>query len=296
MRKLGVEVPDCAATVKVGILLVGGGKYILSTVLLDRTKKNIYLLSSKASIQRLGSSILLLRLCKRGIIFLSNSVTSINNSVAKAGTCPHGVAPGACPICSNMGGGGLRPGERVQKPGEMSYHECAMIGAMMRAREAAQKEHELNLANRLEALKAFEQNMINLAQKIADFTAKIQNNILLKPAAFAIKTFVLPIVNLLKNIPNIIQNINEKFAQIKEKFIDIQDKLNAIFGEAKAFVEKKVSELVSNIKSKLETLFKVFKRNNTKDDETKIDEDKKIFRLKTFIQKILRKKKDDSKD
>lgn len=228
---------------------------------------------------------------------MSNAVSSINNnSIAKPGTCPHGVAPGACPICSNMGGGGLRPGERVQKPGEMSYHECAMIGAMMRAREAAQKEHEQNLAHRLDALKAFEQNMINLSQKIADFISNIQKNILLKPIAIATNIFILPVVNLLKNIPNIIQNISEKISQFKEKLIDIQDKLNAIFGEAKAFVEKKVSELVSNIKSKLETLFKVFKRNNTKDDETKIDEDKKIFRLKTFIQKILRRKKDDSED
>ena len=220
---------------------------------------------------------------------MGNSVSSINNSIVKAGTCPHGVAPGACPICSGMGGGGLRPGERVQKPGEMSYHECAMIGAMMRAREAAQKEHEQNLANRLEALKAFQQNMIQLAEKLAVFQKNMP--IIMKPLSIAINIFVLPIVNVLKNIPNIISNIQDKFAQIKEKFIDIQDKLNAIFGEAKNFLEKKVSELVSNFKSKFEILFKVFKRSNTKDDETKIDEDKKLFRLKTLIQKILKKKK-----
>ena len=224
---------------------------------------------------------------------MSNPVSIANMN--KAGTCPHGVAPGACPICSGMGGGGLRPGERVQKPGEMSYHECAMIGAMMRAREAAQKEHEQNLAQRLEALKNFQQNMIHLAEKLAAFQKNMP--LIMKPVSVAISVFVMPVVNLLKNIPNIINNIQDKFAQIKEKFIDIQDKLNAIFGEAKAFVEKKVSELVSNIKSKLETLFKVFKRNKTNDDETKIDEDKKIFRLKTFIQKILNRNKDnDSKD
>ena len=224
---------------------------------------------------------------------MSNPVSIANMN--KAGTCPHGVAPGACPICSGMGGGGLRPGERVQKPGEMSYHECAMIGAMMRARETAQKEHEQNLAQRLEALKNFQQNMIHLAEKLAAFQKNMP--LIMKPVSVAISVFVLPVVNLLKNLPEIITNLQNKITQIKEKFIDIQDKLNAIFGEAKAFVEKKVSELVSNIKSKLETLFKVFKRNNTKDDETKIDEDKKIFRLKTFIQKILnRKKNNDSKD
>ena len=227
---------------------------------------------------------------------MSNSVNSIANNAAKAGLCPHGTIPGACPICSGMGGGGLRPGERVQKPGEMSYHECAMIGAMMRAREAAQKEHEQNLAHRLEAIKTFEQNLINMAQKIADLGIKLNKFILTKPVAIMLNNIVVPVLKAIADLPNFIQNINEKFAQIKDKLIDIQDKLNAIFGEAKAFVEKKVSELVSNIKSKLETLFKVFKRNNTKDDETKIDEDKKIFRLKTFIKKILGKKKDDSEN
>lgn len=226
---------------------------------------------------------------------LANPIQSSN--INKPGTCPHGVAPGACPICSNMGGGGgLRPGERVQKPGEMSYHECAMIGAMMRAREAQQKMHEQNLALRAEALKAFEQNMINFAQKMAVFGNKLNNFLLTKPIALIVNNIAVPIIKAIANIPNFIQNVADKLTQIKEKLIDIQDKLNAIFGEAKAFVEKKVSELVSNVKSKLESLFKVFKRNNTKDDETKIDEEKKIFRLKTFINKILGRKKDDSED
>ena len=225
---------------------------------------------------------------------MTNAIQGAN--VNKAGTCPHGVAPGACPICSGMGGGGLRPGERVQKPGEMSYHECAMIGAMMRAREAQQKLHEQTLLSRAEALKAFEQQMINMAQKLADIGMKLNNNIFTKPIAFVVNNFALPILKAISNLPNIIMNFSDKISQIKEKFADIQDKLNAIFGEAKAFVEKKVSELVSSIKSNFERLFKVFKRNNTKDDETKIDEDKKIFRLKTFIQKILGKKKDDSEN
>lgn len=224
---------------------------------------------------------------------MANAIQSSN--INKAGTCPHGVAPGACPICSGMGGGG-RVGERPQKAGEMSYHECAMIGAMMRAREAAQKEHEQTLLHRAEALKAFEQNLINTAQKMADLGAKFRNNILLKPVTVIINNIVVPILKAIANLPNFIAGINTKIAQIKEKLIDIQDKLNAIFGEAKAFVEKKVSELISTIKSKLKSLFKIFKRNNTKDDETKIDEDKKVFRLKTWINKILRKEKDDTKD
>lgn len=220
---------------------------------------------------------------------MANAVNGTN--INKTGTCPHGVTPGACPICSNMGGGGgLRPGERVQKPGEMSYHECAMIGAMMRAREAQQKLHEQTLLQRAEALKTFEQNLINTVQKMAELSANIQKFLPLKPVAIVINNIAIPIIKSIANLPNIISNISERIAQFKEKFFDITDKLTAIFGETKAFIEKKVSELVSMVKTKFESLFKIFKRNNTKDDETKIDEDKKLFRLKTFINKILKKK------
>ena len=221
---------------------------------------------------------------------LSNSVPQVNKM--SSGLCPHGCAPGACPICSGMGGGSMRMGERPQKAGEMSYHQCAMIGAMMKARAAQEKAHEENMMRHIELLTKFEQTMVNLSQKLAEFTNRISNNILLKPVVFAINKLFVPILNIVQNIPNIISNIADKITQIKEKFVDIQDKLNALFGEAKAFVDKKISELVSNIKSKLETLFKVFKRNNAKDDETKIDEDKKIFKLKIFIQKIWKKKDD----
>jgi len=221
---------------------------------------------------------------------LSNSVPQVNKM--SSGLCPHGCAPGACPICSGMGGGSTRMGERPQKAGEMSYHQCAMIGAMMKARAAQEKAHEENMMRHVELLTKFEQTMVNLSQKLAEFTNRISNNILLKPVVFAINKLFVPILNIVQNIPNIISNIADKITQIKEKLVDIQDKLNALFGEAKAFVDKKVSELVSNIKSKLETLFKVFKRNNAKDDETKIDEDKKIFKLKIFIQKIWKKKDD----
>ena len=57
--------------------------------------------------------------------------------------------------------------------------------------------------------------------------------------------------------------------QIQEKIFDIQDKLNAIFGEAKAFIEKKVAEFIDIAKQKLESLFKIFKKDNTKNYSTK---------------------------
>ena len=224
---------------------------------------------------------------------MPNSVQNINK--VNAGTCPHGLAPGACPICSKMGGGGGRVGERPQKPGEMSYHQCAMIGAMMRAREHRIEAHEQNLEKHLEALKNFESTMAKLSENMIEFAERISNNILLKPAALIIKNIGVPIVNFIRNLPLIAANITERFIEIKEKFADITDKLTAIFGEAKAFIEKKVSELISAVKSKFEGLFKILKRNNTDDEDTKIDDDKRIFNLKTILHKLRRKKKKDER-
>ena len=207
------------------------------------------------------------------------------------------MSPSACPICSGMGGGGsMRVGERPQKAGEMSYHQCAMIGAMMKARQARIEAHENNLKQHAEAVLAFQQNLEKMAQNMLNFANNISNNFILKPVAFTITNIVVPITNFIKNLPNIISNFAERLSQFKQKIVDIQDKLNAIFGEAKAFVEKKVSEFVSALKSKFEDLFKIFKKDNAKDEDTKIDEDKKIINLKTLLHKLRKKKKDDTED
>ena len=195
-----------------------------------------------------------------------------------------------------MGGGSMRVGERPQKAGEMSYHQCAMIGAMMKARQARIEAHENNLKQHAEAVLAFQQNLEKMAQNMLNFANNISNNFILKPVAFTITNIVVPITNFIKNLPNIISNFAERLAQFKQKIVDIQDKLNAIFGEAKAFVEKKVSEFVSALKLKFEDLFKIFKKDNAKDEDTKIDEDKKIFNLKTLLHKLRKKKKDDTED
>ena len=216
-------------------------------------------------------------LSSKGSFLLATQVPNVNN--IKSGMCPHGLPPGACPICSNMGGGGgMRLGERPTKAGEMSYHECVMAGLAMRARENADKNHIKNLELRAEALLNFQNSL---------------NNATLKMVEFAQQNVLVPLVNFIKNIPVVVSNLFDRLALIKEKFVDIMDKLNAIIGEAKAFINKKISELVSTLKSKISNLFKIFKKNNTDDDDTKIDDDKKIFNLKTILHKIIRKKKKD---
>lgn len=223
---------------------------------------------------------------REGFLVLSTQVPNINKT--SSGLCPHGLPPSACPICSKMGGGGgLRAGERPQKVGEMSYHQCAMIGNMMRARELAEKRHAQQLEQHADMLKSFEATMSRLSNNLQNFIQQMSAGILTKPIAFIAQTIALPVVNVIQNIPKFIQ----QFQNLK---IEIQDKLNAIFGEAKNFIQKKIADIVSTVKSKFEGLFKIFKKHNAEDDDTKIDDDKKIFNLKNILRKIVRKKKDDN--
>ncbi len=224
---------------------------------------------------------------------MTGSVTNINS--VNTGTCPHGMAPGACPICSGMGGGS-RMGERPQKAGEWSYHKCAMMGALMKAREAREEAHEKNLNNHILSVKAFEQALVNASKKMAEFVSQIQSNLLLKPVAFVIKNTFIPTLNTVKNVITVFNTLLQKLSLFKEKIFEIQDKLNAIFGEAKAFIDKKISEIISTIKTKIKSLYTIFRKNSTENEDNKIDEDKKIFRLKSFINKILRKNQHDTEN
>ena len=216
-----------------------------------------------------------------------NELGSVNNQI-KPGCCAHGLPAGACPVCSQSGGGTLRQSDRNRKIGEMTYHECAMIGNMMKARALAQKNHETNLQHRAEALQQFETSMTKMAEKIAQFCERFSQSLLAKPIVFVLQNIALPTLNFIQNIPKFINNI-------KLNLPDITDKLCAIFGEAKAFISKKLDQVLNITKSITGWLFKIFKKRNTDDDDTKIDDDKKIFNLKTILNKIkeiLNKKKD----
>lgn len=210
---------------------------------------------------------------------MANKIPTVNK--VNTGLCPHGLPPSACPICSG-GMGGMRS-NKPRRSGEMTYHECAMAGNAIRARKAANKEHKQTLDIRLENFKNFEITIAKISLAIKELAKNFSNNFVTKPIAFVLNRIVLPVINLVKNISRfVIQIQNIKF--------EITDKLNAIYGEAKAFVEKKISELIKVLKTDIKSLFKIFRKNNTKDDDTKIDEDKKIFNLKTILHKIIRKK------
>ncbi len=213
-----------------------------------------------------------------------SSVTAV-----RSGLCPHGLPPGACPICSGMGGSSnkVQTADFSAKPGEMSWNECAAIGAFLKslknarlAREADYQSHLLNIA-------MFEKNMVKASQNLANFIQTLSGNALTKPVAIVLQNVAMPILQHIKNVP---VNIMNTIATISQKLADISDKLTAIYGELKAAINKKVSDFFNKVKKKLVSIFMIFTPNNDADEnELMVELEKKLEKLKQMLNKITRK-------
>ena len=212
----------------------------------------------------------------------------------KIGSCPHGLPMGACPICNGMAGGNsTTKRDTPRNVGEMTYNQCAAIGAILKAQKNAKAQAQHAEQNRLDALAEFQKNISNTHQRLVEYTTIINNTmpaIIAKPINFVLNTIVGNVLKFVQNIPNVINNISQFISQ---KLTDISDKLTAIYGELKASISEKVSKLLSDTKKKLKSLFFIFGTQETDDEEKKIEEAKRTFELKTFIQKLFRKTKNE---
>ncbi len=217
-------------------------------------------------------------------------LTTVQPNIVKAGTCPHGLPLGACPICNGMGGGGgMRKADFSAKPGEMSWNECAAIGAFLKAQQNAKLARQQDAQNFAQQAIAFQNAMTNASQRIATLTAAISANmppVISTPINFVLNTILGGTINFMKNIPQTIQNITQTISQ---KFADISDKIAAVVGEIKTAISKKITEPINEFKKKLKSLFGIFNPENTDNNDKQIDETKKAFKLKTFIHDLYKK-------
>lgn len=216
------------------------------------------------------------------------SLTAIQSNNSKIGTCPHGLPQGACPICSGMSGG-MKKADFSAKPGEMSWNECAAIGAFLKAQKNARLQREQDAQNFANNIKVFQNTLMNASQRLANiggFFAQNTPTIIARPVNFVLNTVLGGIVRTIANIPSTISNIIQT---VQQKLADISDKLTAMVGELKASIEKKISESLKTLKKKIKSIFSIFNSQNIDNEEKQIDETKKTFKLKTFIHDLYKK-------
>ena len=224
-------------------------------------------------------------------------LATIQTNSTRVGTCPHGLPLGACPICNGMGGGGgMRKADFSAKPGEMSWNECAAIGAFLKAQANAKAQRQQDIQNYALQLQAFQTAMDSAKARIAQLTQLISNSmptVIAKPINLIINTIAIGTLNLIRSIPTAISNTLQT---IQQKLTDISDKLTAIMGELKTAVEKKISETFNEIKKKVKSLFAIFSPLDAENEDKQIDETKRAFELKTFIHDLYRKLTEGEKD
>ena len=187
------------------------------------------------------------------------------------------------------GGGGMKKADFSAKPGEMSWNECAAIGAFLKAQQNAKIAREQDAQNFARQAIAFQNAIMNASQRIAVLTNAISNimpQAIAKPVNFVLNTIVGGTLNLIKNLPAAIQNFTQTIGQ---KFADISDKVAAVYGEIKTAISKKISEPLNEFKKKIKSLFNIFNPENTDNNEKQVDETKKAFKLRTFIHDLYKK-------
>ncbi len=225
------------------------------------------------------------------------SVTSLQTNSTRAGTCPHGLPLGACPICNGMsGGGGIKKADFSAKPGEMSWNECAAIGAFLKAQQQAKLQREQDAQNFALRVQAFQNALMNSSQKLANIAQFFSNNtpaIIAKPLNFVLNTVLGGLARTIANLPAAISNTIQT---IQQKLADISDKLTAMMGELKASIEKKISDAFKDLKKKVKSLFSIFQPLDADNDDKQIDETQKAFELRTFIHELYKKLTQNEKD
>lgn len=191
----------------------------------------------------------------------------------------------------------MRKADFSAKPGEMSWNECAAIGAFLKAQQNAKLQRQQDAQNFAQQAVAFQNAMNNASQKaaaLAQFFSANTPAIIAKPVNFVLNTVIGGTLNAIKSFPQTVQNALQTVGQ---KLADISDKLAAVYGEVKTAIAKKLSETLNEFKKKVKSLFSIFNPQDADNDDKQVDETKKAFKLKTFIHDLYKKlKKEDEKD
>lgn len=215
----------------------------------------------------------------------------------KMNTCPHGLPPGACPICNGMGGGTKpKQAEQTKKTDEWSWMKCYMMGQMMRGKEAREAANEAIAQRQITFAKEVAQNINSFVVNAQSVLQKIQNSLppqLQSIFAKIANSIISPVLNLLSKIPMVLEKIEQFVNQVRTQILAVAEKLTALLSEIKGFIEEK---LYKNFKKLAKKLLKLFIWADDGEEQGEIDEEMEIFKskeLKKLKKAILRIKNKD---
>lgn len=216
---------------------------------------------------------------------MSLAISAVQASGVRSGLCPHGLPPGACPICSGgMGSSKVVTADFSAKPGEMSWNECAAIGAFLKSIQNARLAREADYQNQIIAMAQFQNNMTKMAQNLQTFIQNMSQSALTRPLAMVAQNILLPVVKFMKDLP---VNFLQTTANLAQKLTDITDKLTAIYGELKAAMDKKFSDFAKKVKKKIISIFEIFRAENENSEDERIEDyQKQLNKLQTLLEKI----------
>jgi len=193
---------------------------------------------------------------------------------------------GTCPICSGMGGGGMKKDrDKPRVPGEMSYNECMAAWIKIQAAKEAKIQAEIQRIENLQTQSLQNRIMLGIdkaAQNLDKFMQKLDQlpPIISVPAKILINIIAKPILNLLSAIPKAINNIQAFFSNIGQFISSVAEKLPSVLGEIKNFINAKITE---PIKKRIKTILTFF----TQSEEE--EENEEIQKIKSReIKKILK--------
>lgn len=191
-------------------------------------------------------------------------------------TCPHGMSPGACPVCNPGGGGGGVKKTNPTPKNEMSYGEMYAIWMRMKAADRRKLQNENNTRLEAEKLIQTKEMLSKMADKLINVLNKIEN-LLPKPLQnifnATVNNILKPIINIIQKFPNFVKNMGEFIQNIQKEVYIAAEKLASVFGEIKNFIQKQLSD---NFKKFTKKVYKILNIFGLKIGEDELKEDEKI--------------------
>ena len=157
------------------------------------------------------------------------------SAVQNGNKCPHGLPPGACPICSGMGGGGgmRKDKDKPRVPGEMSYNECMAAWIKIQAAKEAKIQAQIDRMENAQAQLLQNRAILGLDKAVANLDKAIQKldqmpPVIAIPAKIVLNVIVRPILNLIANIPKAINNVQAFFSNVGQFISSVAEKLSTV--------------------------------------------------------------------